>query len=183
MRPARAVLGLTVAALLLGTLPASATVDAPVEFDITTLPEPTAEQIAASISRFTLEGSVQTIDTVETQGEETVITLTSDILFEVDGAEVSPAAAAAVAGLVANVPDGATLSVHGHTDSVGDDAHNLDLSLRRAQAVGAAVAASRPDLVLDVQGFGETQLKTPEEGDDPGPARAENRRVELRFKG
>jgi outer membrane protein OmpA-like peptidoglycan-associated protein len=71
--------------------------------------------------------------------------------------------------------------VEGHTDDRGDDAYNLDLSQRRAEAVVAflveqGVAAER----LEAQGFGETKPKEP----NATPAgRAKNRRVEFHIVG
>jgi outer membrane protein OmpA-like peptidoglycan-associated protein len=70
------------------------------------------------------------------------------------------------------------LRIDGHTDSIGGDAANLDLSRRRAKAVRAAlvnrlgIAAGR----LTTGGFGESRPKA-----DNGTAegRALNRRVEL----
>jgi outer membrane protein OmpA-like peptidoglycan-associated protein len=67
--------------------------------------------------------------------------------------------------------------VEGHTDDRGDDAYNLDLSRRRAEAVVAflveqGVAAER----LEAQGLGETRPREP----NVTPAgRARNRRVEF----
>lgn len=71
-----------------------------------------------------------------------------------------------------------TLSINGHTDNVGGDAANLDLSRRRALAVKAAllntygIAAVR----LTTGGFGASQ---PQVGNDTPEGRARNRRVEL----
>lgn len=67
--------------------------------------------------------------------------------------------------------------VDGHTDSVGEDAFNLDLSRRRAAAVadymiGKGVAAER----LASEGFGEAR-PIADNGTEEG--RARNRRVEL----
>jgi OOP family OmpA-OmpF porin len=71
----------------------------------------------------------------------------------------------------------AKIEVAGHTDSVGTEAYNMGLSLRRANAVrdwliGQGVAADR----LVVKGYGETMPiadnRTPE-------GRFRNRRVEL----
>jgi outer membrane protein OmpA-like peptidoglycan-associated protein len=68
--------------------------------------------------------------------------------------------------------------VEGHTDNIGGDEYNLDLSQRRAEAVKLAlvtryrIAADR----LTPQGFGATR---PKEANDTLAGRARNRRVEL----
>jgi len=72
-----------------------------------------------------------------------------------------------------------TLSVEGHTDSIGSDAYNQKLSVRRAQAVAdylekGGITASR----MTIKGFGESQ---PVASNDTAEGRAENRRVELRI--
>ena len=70
------------------------------------------------------------------------------------------------------------VSIEGHTDDVGDDASNLDLSKRRAASVKAflmekfAVADDR----LQTQGFGESKPISP---NDSPEGRQNNRRVEL----
>lgn len=70
------------------------------------------------------------------------------------------------------------LRVEGHTDNIGGDQYNLDLSQRRAEAVKLAlvtryhIAANR----LTPQGFGATRPKEP---NDTLAGRARNRRVEL----
>jgi outer membrane protein OmpA-like peptidoglycan-associated protein len=70
------------------------------------------------------------------------------------------------------------LAVNGHTDGVGGDQFNLDLSKRRAAAVKAALVArygidaSR----LTFSGFGKSQ---PKDTNDTLEGRAKNRRVEL----
>jgi outer membrane protein OmpA-like peptidoglycan-associated protein len=70
------------------------------------------------------------------------------------------------------------LFVNGHTDNVGGDAHNLDLSNRRAAAVKQALVAQyRIDPSrLTPQGYG---AKQPKESNDTMEGRARNRRVEL----
>lgn len=70
------------------------------------------------------------------------------------------------------------LSLNGHTDNVGGDAHNLDLSNRRAAAVRQALVAQyRIDPSrLTPQGYG---AKQPKESNDTMEGRARNRRVEL----
>ena len=70
------------------------------------------------------------------------------------------------------------LRVEGHTDNIGGDEYNLDLSQRRAAAVKLAlvtryhIAAER----LTPQGFGASRPKEP---NDTLAGRARNRRVEL----
>ena len=143
------------------------------------------EFVVGSVTQYVVEGSVDTVDDTTQDGAETVVSLSSDILFDTDDASLSPTATAKVADLVEGVPSGATVKVYGHTDSVDSDAHNQSLSQRRAQAVADAVRAARGDLKLDVRGFGETQLKEPETGDEAAvaDARSENRRVEIRHGG
>jgi len=128
-------------------------------------------------------GSVEPLETETTQGDETVVSLDSDILFAFGSAEVSPVATERIGQLVVEIPQGAAVSVIGHTDSVGDDAANLELSRQRAQAVAAAITAARPDLALDVQGRGETEPVAPNSsgGEDNPEGREQNRRVEIRY--
>lgn len=127
------------------------------------------------------EGRIRPLATREETPEETVVTLATDILFAVDDATLSDAAATQVGVLVAEVPDGATVVVEGHTDSVASDDYNQALSERRAAAVADAVRAARPDLAVTPQGFGESRPKVAESGDDVDEARAQNRRVEMRY--
>ena len=70
------------------------------------------------------------------------------------------------------------LRIEGHTDGLGSDAANLDLSKRRSEAVRDAlvsrfkIAADR----LTAEGKGESSPKAP---NDTAEGRAQNRRVEL----
>lgn len=132
---------------------------------------------------FETEGAVTSFEYVEVEEDEVVVTLETDVLFDVGSAELSDAAVQRVQEVAEDLPDGVTATVAGHTDSVGEDADNLDLSQRRAQAVVAAAAAVRPDVTFDAQGHGESQLKVEEGGDDVADDRAQNRRVELRYSG
>jgi outer membrane protein OmpA-like peptidoglycan-associated protein len=71
-----------------------------------------------------------------------------------------------------------TLRIEGHTDSVGGDAANMDLSTRRADAVKQALVGRYhvDGAKLTTAGFGATQ---PKESNDTAEGRARNRRVEL----
>lgn len=69
------------------------------------------------------------------------------------------------------------VTVSGHTDSIGSDSYNNELSQRRAEAtkryfVQQGVPAAR----LETEGFGESQ---PVASNDDAAGRARNRRVEL----
>ncbi len=70
------------------------------------------------------------------------------------------------------------LTVEGHTDNIGGDTYNLDLSKRRALAVKDALVAQyniAPDRLAN-DGFGASR---PVESNDTLEGRARNRRVEL----
>jgi outer membrane protein OmpA-like peptidoglycan-associated protein len=71
------------------------------------------------------------------------------------------------------------LEISGHTDDVGDDRKNLDLSQKRANSVRdfllqAGIAAGR----LETKGFGETRPVVPNTSDE---ARRQNRRIEAKI--
>ncbi|HKJ07205.1 MAG TPA: OmpA family protein, partial [Flavobacteriaceae bacterium] len=70
--------------------------------------------------------------------------------------------------------------IEGHTDSIGSNAYNLDLSERRAASVknyliSKGVSASN----LESKGYGETQ---PIDTNDTDAGRAKNRRVEVKLE-
>lgn len=85
----------------------------------------------------------------------------------------------AAATLNAKYP-GARVEVAGHTDSMGDDAYNLDLSRRRAEAVRLYLSQAGVDAKrLSAEGYGEAQ---PVADNSTREGRSQNRRVELRIK-
>jgi outer membrane protein OmpA-like peptidoglycan-associated protein len=71
-----------------------------------------------------------------------------------------------------------SLAVEGHTDNLGGDAYNADLSKRRAAAVKQALVAQfKVDASrLRASGYGATK---PKDSNDTVAGRARNRRVEL----
>lgn len=138
-----------------------------------------------AVTRYSAEGRVKSFASEETEGGETRISLASDILFRFDSAELPDSAEEHLRDLLDAVPDGESVRVEGHTDSIGDDAYNLDLSQRRAQAVADVLGRIRPDLAVEAHGYGETRPAVPETGDEiqVAEAQAANRRVEIRYEG
>ncbi|SMG57067.1 OmpA family protein [Paraburkholderia susongensis] len=68
------------------------------------------------------------------------------------------------------------IEVAGHTDSTGEDAHNMKLSQDRADAVAQYLKSAGVTSTLTSKGYGSTQPLVPNTTD---ALRAQNRRVEL----
>ncbi|MFV0254477.1 MAG: OmpA family protein [Beutenbergiaceae bacterium] len=137
---------------------------------------------AASIIGYDPADSIVPLASVESEDGQTTITLATDILFTPDSWELPDSAPAAIADLVADIPDGATVLVGGHTDSNVGAVPNQELSQNRAQAVAAQITAARPDLVLEVTGYADTIPAIAEDPEDPSTYAA-NRRVEIVYQG
>ena len=107
------------------------------------------------------------------------VTLNADALFDFDKSTLKPAAVASLNSLAGKVKS-LTLEVIvavGHTDSVGTDAYNQKLSIRRAEAVkkhlvSQGIEARR----IYVEGKGEAQ---PVADNKTAEGRAKNRRVQI----
>ena len=73
--------------------------------------------------------------------------------------------------------EGYRLFVYGHTDDVGSDAYNLDLSRRRAESVARYLEKmGLPKDIISIEGFGK---RNPVVGGKTREARNRNRRVEI----
>lgn len=109
-----------------------------------------------------------------------VLTL-GDVLFASNEATLEPGAArniAQIAKFMKDYPE-RNVVVEGHTDSMGDDDYNLDLSRERAFAVRQAlVAEGVPAYRISTQGFGEA---IPVASNQSSSGRQQNRRVEVIF--
>lgn len=81
-----------------------------------------------------------------------------------------------IAQTLKNHTELSVLHVIGHTDSSGDDAHNMDLSKRRAASVVAALKARGVAQKIDSRGAGEEQPACKE---DTPECHEKNRRVEF----
>jgi outer membrane protein OmpA-like peptidoglycan-associated protein len=107
----------------------------------------------------------------------------SDVLFDTAKFSLRPLAReklAKVAGIVSGHP-GLRLAVEGHTDSVGGDEYNQQLSEQRGEAVREYLTQQgMPTSSVTARGFGKTQ---PVASNDTATGRQQNRRVELVISG
>lgn len=103
----------------------------------------------------------------------------SDVLFDTGSATLKPGAReklAKISGILLAHP-GLALQVEGHTDSVGGEEFNQQLSERRAGSVRDFLAQQGvPGDSITARGFGKTQ---PVASNDTPEGRQQNRRVEL----
>jgi outer membrane protein OmpA-like peptidoglycan-associated protein len=103
----------------------------------------------------------------------------SDVLFAFDSASLQPGALDPlheVAKFLQDYPERA-IAVEGHTDNVGSDGYNLQLSRARAQSVAQQLERDGvPSGRIAVRGFGEQKPKAPNDND---AGRQQNRRVEI----
>jgi outer membrane protein OmpA-like peptidoglycan-associated protein len=89
------------------------------------------------------------------------------VLYEFDDAESIKQYQDYLANVVApKIPQNGTVIIHGHTDAIGDDAYNTNLSKQRAQnvkemLVDALAKKGRKDVKFEVYGFGEDQGLAP----------------------
>ncbi|HUF12465.1 MAG TPA: OmpA family protein [Longimicrobiales bacterium] len=116
---------------------------------------------------------------VQRVGEGIVVTFDSGILFDFDSDALRSNARANLSELAASLqrhPDTEVLIV-GHTDAVGSDDYNMNLSYRRANSAAQylqtqGVSSAR----VETAGRGETE---PIASNDSEAGRQENRRVEI----
>jgi len=101
------------------------------------------------------------------------------VLFETAKWDIRPAYAAvldSVIGVMKKNP-GMTLVLAGHTDNVGNEAYNINLSHQRSEAVKSYLTSRGVDAArLSLKWYGYTR---PTAGNDSEDGRALNRRVEL----
>ena len=159
-----------------------------------------AEPVAAPAAPFTTARQIGTTSTLTAQTSAltgtisdfsvertdfgTRVQLAADTLFDFDQATLTPAAQANLARTADLVRGGGagTVTVTGYTDAKGEDAYNLALSRRRAEAV-VAWMRTQPDLAdrpFAAVGKGEANPVAPNakaDGSDDPDGRARNRRV------
>lgn len=125
---------------------------------------------------------IQGVDVTRTAPDELKVTVRNDVLFDTNSTALRTASRDSLREM-ADVFDkypNTTISVQGHTDSVGTAAHNKRLSVRRASSVAnylenLGVRGSRVETV----GYGESQPKT---SNSTASGRQQNRRVEIHIR-
>jgi len=113
------------------------------------------------------------------QTERGIVLTIGDVLFAFDKATLSPGALRNVDKLAVflNKHPNRSVLVEGHTDSVGSDAYNLDLSEKRAEAVKSALVNQKVgEERVTTKGYGK---KYPVASNHTSEGRQLNRRVEV----
>lgn len=133
-----------------------------------------------------IESFVDTPESSTTRsGDTETISLHADRMFDVDAAEPTAEAAETIRRTALTLrenPGPGEITVVGHTDGSGSDAHNDELSLRRAEAVRDLLAEELGEgFTFTAQGRGSREPVAEEGGADDEEARARNRRVEFVF--
>ncbi|MDX1668613.1 MAG: OmpA family protein [Limnobacter sp.] len=110
-----------------------------------------------------------------------MITLSASDNFEFDKAKLSQQGIGELnkAILKMELVSLEAISIVGHTDSIGSEEYNEDLSMRRAKSVKDYLTARGvPANLISVDGMGEAQ---PVASNKTAEGRAQNRRVEISF--
>ena len=106
--------------------------------------------------------------------------VTHGILFDVNSDRIKPESYGALKDIAVVLAEnsGVKVKIMGHTDSDGDEASNLTLSKRRAEAVKTALSKefNIEEGRLETDGKGESQ---PADKNDTPTGKANNRRVEF----
>ena len=116
---------------------------------------------------------------VERVGEGIQVTFDSGLLFDFDSDRIRPEAAKNFQELAKSLNKfgDSNLLIVGHTDSQGEDAYNMSLSQRRANAASAYLQSQGvPSARISTSGRGESE---PVATNDTDAGRQLNRRVEV----
>jgi outer membrane protein OmpA-like peptidoglycan-associated protein len=126
---------------------------------------------------------IEGVDVNRPSEGEIEVRLTSDILFDFNSAALRPESRQTLRDLaqtMSRYSDINYIEVEGHTDSIGSDEFNLDLSRRRSTSVrDYLVAQGVPSARVVARGFGESQ---PKSTNDTAEGRQLNRRVEINIR-
>jgi OOP family OmpA-OmpF porin len=120
------------------------------------------------------------IDAVGAIGSAIRISLKSSVLFDFDKSTLKPEATEELHNAALKIKEfsNVRIIIEGHTDNIGTDAYNRDLSMRRAAAVKDFFISQEgmEKYEIESSGFGESR---PIATNDTEEGRAMNRRVEI----
>ncbi|MDR2861529.1 MAG: OmpA family protein [Syntrophobacterales bacterium] len=118
---------------------------------------------------------------VAREGNLLSVTFKGDVAFDTNSATVKPGFHSEInrVATVLNQYPNTVMRIEGHTDNVGAEAYNMDLSIRRANAVKTMlVQRGVADGRMEVLGFGPSM---PVANNNTEAGRQMNRRVEIRI--
>jgi outer membrane protein OmpA-like peptidoglycan-associated protein len=146
-------------------------------------PDPDAETVTPVTRRLILPSeSLDKSEETADDGKDLQVSLSSDVLFAVDKATLTPKAKSIMARTaeLIDASPGTAVTVAGHADSSGNDAINEPLSLRRAKAVESALAGllTRDGVSFKSEGYGS---RRPLYSNDSDEGKRRNRRVTVTF--
>lgn len=140
--------------------------------------EAAAARSDAQLARMEADTARSELQNARTTDRGLVLTL-GDVLFETGRADLRAGSVAdldQLARFLAKYPD-RTVTIEGHTDSVGGEDFNLGLSHRRAESVRSYLLRQGIDTSrVSTQGMGES---VPVGSNDTASGRQQNRRVEI----
>jgi OOP family OmpA-OmpF porin len=120
------------------------------------------------------------IDAIGAIGSALRISLKSSVLFDFDKSTLKPEAEKELhdAALKIKEQSNVRIIIGGHTDNIGTDEYNRELSMKRASAVKDYFVSYEKMEIFEIEscGYGESQ---PIASNDTVEGRAQNRRVEI----
>ncbi|MCB1716046.1 MAG: OmpA family protein [Candidatus Competibacteraceae bacterium] len=137
------------------------------------------DQQAQDLQRLAAENQALGMEVQRLQDGSIRVDLPSEVTFDFNSDRVRPEFAPTLGEMarILNQDPRSTVTIVGHTDSVGSDAYNMDLSLRRARSVAAELNYRGVDRGrLYTEGRGERQ---PRADNATEQGRRMNRRVEI----
>lgn len=147
------------------------------------IPDPGAQPVTTLSHRLLLPSeSLDRSEETADDGKDLQVSLSSDVLFAVDKADLTAKAKTVLArtAKLIDASTGPSVTVSGHADSSGTDAVNEPLSKRRAQAVQRALSGlvTRDRVRFKAEGYGS---RKPLYSNDEEEGRRRNRRVTVAF--
>jgi outer membrane protein OmpA-like peptidoglycan-associated protein len=136
---------------------------------------------AAAVQIETLKRQLGALQAKTQETERGTILTLDSVLFETNKAALKSGALQNLYPLVTFLRENPerTIKIEGHTDSVGDENYNFELSQQRAESVREFLTQNgiEPNRII-ARGYGETSPVAP---NDTAAGRQQNRRVDLVF--